>query len=151
MDKVDRQILALLQNNAELTVQDISKSVHLSTTPCWKRIDRLKNAGYIQKTVAILDPKKVGLRATAFVFITMEDHNQEKLSLFARVVSNMPEVVECHRMSGSIDYLLKVIVCDIEGYDNFYQRLINKAQFLKVTSNFVIENIKCTSEIPLDI
>ena len=81
----------------------------------------------------------------------MEDHNQEKLSLFARVISNMPEVVECHRMSGSIDYLLKVMVCDIEGYDNFYKRLISKAQFLKVTSNFVIENIKCTSEIPLDI
>jgi Lrp/AsnC family transcriptional regulator len=149
MDKTDVQILNLLQKNADLTIQDISKSVYLSTTPCWKRINKLKSMGFIQKTVAILDPKKTHLNTIAFVFVTIENHNQEKLALFSRVVERMPEIVECHRMSGTIDYLLKVIIKDIESYDLFYKKLINKVSFLKVTSNFVLEKIKQTSEIPI--
>lgn len=149
MDKTDIQILHLLQKNADLTIQDISKSVYLSTTPCWKRINKLKSMGFIQKTVAILDPKKTNLNTIAFVFVTIESHDQEKLALFSRVVERMPEIVECHRMSGTIDYLLKVIIKDIESYDLFYKKLINKVSFLKVTSNFVLEKIKQTSEIPI--
>ncbi|MBT3277532.1 Lrp/AsnC family transcriptional regulator [Candidatus Thioglobus sp.] len=149
MDKTDIQILNLLQKNADLTIQDISKSVYLSTTPCWKRINKLKSMGFIQKTVAILDPKKTNLNTIAFVFVTIESHDQEKLALFSRVVERMPEIVECHRMSGTIDYLLKVIIKDIESYDLFYKKLINKVSFLKVTSNFVLEKIKQTSEIPI--
>ncbi len=151
MDKTDIQILDLLQKNAELTVQDISKMVYLSTTPCWKRINKLKNTGYIQKTVALLDPKKVNLNTTAFVFITMNSHDQEKLALFSKVIEKMPEITECHRMSGTIDYLLKVIIRDIEGYDSFYKKLIKEIQFLKITSNFTIEKIKHTSELPISI
>jgi Lrp/AsnC family transcriptional regulator len=149
MDKTDIQILNLLQKNADLTIQDISKSVYLSTTPCWKRINKLKSMGFIQKTVAILDPKKTNLNTIAFVFVTIESHDQEKLALFSRIVERMPEIVECHRMSGTIDYLLKVIIKDIESYDLFYKKLINKVSFLKVTSNFVLEKIKQTSEIPI--
>lgn len=151
MDKIDIQILDLLQKNSELTVQDISKSIYLSSTPCWKRITKLKHAGYIQKTVALLDPKKTGLNTTAYVFITMDNHDQEKLALFSKVVTQMPEIVECHRMSGTIDYILKVIISDIEGYDKFYKKLINEIKFLKITSNFVIEKIKYTTEIPISI
>lgn len=105
--------------------------------------------GFIQKTVAILDPKKTNLNTIAFVFVTIESHDQEKLALFSRIVERMPEIVECHRMSGTIDYLLKVIIKDIESYDLFYKKLINKVSFLKVTSNFVLEKIKQTSEIPI--
>ena len=151
MDKTDRQILNLLQKNAELTVQDIAKLVNLSNTPCWKRINKLKKSGYIQKTVALLDLKKNGLNTTAFVFITMDNHDQEKLALFAKVVTQMPEIVECHRMNGKIDYLLKVIINNIDDYDKFYKRLIKQVKFLKVTSNFVIEKIKYTTEIPISL
>ncbi|MBW5290162.1 MAG: Transcriptional regulator, AsnC family [Candidatus Ruthia sp. Asou_11_S2] len=149
MDKLDSAILDLLQINADLTIQDISKSVYLSTTLCWKRINKLKANGFIQKTVAILDPKKAHLNTTAFVFVTMENHDQKKLALFSRVVERMPEIVECHRMSGTIDYLLKVIIKGIESYDLFYKKLIDKVSFLKVTSNFVLEKMKQTSEIPI--
>ena len=110
MDKLDRIILDLLQKNSDLTIQEISKSVYLSTTPCWQRIKRLKERGFIQKTVAILDPKMAELNTTVFVFVTIENHDKDKLELFSRVVSVMPEIVECHRLSGSIDYLLKVII-----------------------------------------
>ena len=151
MDKLDRIILDLLQKNSDLTIQEISKSVYLSTTPCWQRIKRLKERGFIQKTVAILDPKMAELNTTVFVFVTIENHDKDKLELFSRVVSVMPEIVECHRLSGSIDYLLKVIIKDIEGYDLFYKGLITKVSFLNVTSNFVIERIKQTTEIPINV
>ncbi len=151
MDKLDRIILDLLQKNSDLTIQEISKSVYLSTTPCWQRIKRLKERGFIQKTVAILDPKMAELNTTVFVFVTIENHDKDKLELFSRVVSVMPEIVECHRLSGSIDYLLKVIIKDIEGYDLFYKGLITKVSFLNVTSNFVIERMKQTTEIPINI
>ena len=151
MDKTDRQILNLLQKNAELTVQDVAKLVNLSNTPCWKRINKLKESGYIQKTVALLDLKKNGLNTTAFVFITMDNHDQDKLALFAKVVTQMPEIIECHRMNGKIDYLLKVIINNIDDYDKFYKRLIKQVKFLKVTSNFVIEKIKYTTEIPISL
>lgn len=149
MDKVDKAILNLLQKNADLTIQDISQSVYLSTTPCWKRINKLKIGGFIQKTVAILDPKKAQLNTTVFVFVTIGNHDQEKLALFSKTVGRMSEIVECHRISGAIDYLLKIITKDIESYDAFYKKLINEAPFLKVTSNFVLEKIKQTSEIPI--
>ncbi len=151
MDKLDRIILDLLQKNSDLTIQEISKSVYLSTTPCWQRIKRLKERGFIQKTVAILDPKMAELNTTVFVFVTIENHDKDKLELFSRVVSMMPEIVECHRLSGSIDYLLKVIIKDIEGYDLFYKGLITKVSFLNVTSNFVIERMKHTTEIPINV
>ena len=151
MDNIDVKILDLLQKDAEITIQNISEQIHLSTTPCWKRINRLKESGYIKKTVAIIDQKKVGLNTVAFVFITIDNHNQEKLIIFSKVIEKMPEIVECHRMSGTIDYLLKVIVNDIDGYNIFYNKLISDIGFLNITSNFVMENMKSTSEIPINI
>ncbi len=149
MDKTDRAILDLLQKNSDLTIQEISKSVYLSTTPCWKRINKLKMGGFIQKTVVILNTKKIHLNTTVFVFITIENHDQKKLALFSKTVEKIPEIVECHRMSGTIDYLLKIVTKDIESYDLFYKKLINRLPFLKVTSNFVLEKIKQTSEVPI--
>jgi Lrp/AsnC family transcriptional regulator len=151
MDAIDRKLLDLLQKNAEMTVQQLSKEVHLSTTPCWKRINQLKKLGFINKTVSLINRKRVGLNVTAIVFITINTHDQEKIKIFAETIKDFPEVLECYRMSGEIDYLLKVIVGDIDSYDSFYKRLIEKVPFLKVTSNFAIEEIKFTTELPLDI
>ena len=149
MDTIDIKLLELLQHNAELTIQELSKEVHLSTTPCWKRINQLKNNGYINKTVSLVDRKRVGANVTAMVSIKVNNHNQERISIFSKTIQNIPEVIECYRMSGETDYLLKVVVSDIESYDAFYKNLIEKVQFLKVTSNFAIEEIKSTTEIPL--
>ena len=149
MDAIDIKLLELLQHNAELTIQELSKEVHLSTTPCWKRINQLKNNGYINKTVSLVDRKRVGANVTAMVSVTVNNHNQERISIFSKTIQDIPEVIECYRMSGETDYLLKVVVSDIESYDAFYKNLIEKVQFLKVTSNFAIEEIKSTTEIPL--
>ena len=149
MDAIDIKLLELLQHNAELTIQELSKEVHLSTTPCWKRINQLKSNGYINKTVSLVDRKRVGANVTAMVSIKVNNHNQERISIFAKTIQDIPEVIECYRMSGETDYLLKVVVSDIESYDAFYKNLIEKVQFLKVTSNFAIEEIKSTTEIPL--
>ena len=149
MDAIDIKLLKLLQKNAELTIQELSSEVHLSTTPCWKRINQLKANGYITKTVALVDRKRVHSNVTAMVAVTVTNHNQERISLFAEIIKDIPEVIECYRMSGETDYLLKVVVSDIESYDIFYKNLIEKVKFLKVTSNFAIEEIKSTTEIPL--
>ena len=150
MDAIDIKLLKLLQHNAELTIQELSSEVHLSTTPCWKRINQLKNNGYINKTVALVNRKRVGSNVTAMVGVTETNHNQERISVFADTVKEIPEVIECYRMSGETDYLLKVVVSDIESYDNFYKNLIEIVKFLKVTSNFAIEEIKSTTEIPIN-
>ena len=150
MDAIDRKLLDLLQKNAEMTVQQLSKEVHLSTTPCWKRINQLRKLGFINKTVSLINRKRAGLNVTAIVFVTINTHDQEKIKIFAETIKDFPEVLECYRMSGEIDYLLKVIVGDIDSYDGFYKRLIEQVPFLKVTSNFAIEEIKFTTELPLD-
>ncbi|SVE48432.1 uncharacterized protein METZ01_LOCUS501286, partial [marine metagenome] len=129
MDAIDVKLLELLQHNAEMTIQQLSAEVHLSTTPCWKRINQLKNLGYISKTVSLVDRKKIGLNVTTMVFVTLNTHDQEKIRIFDETIQQIPEVVECYRMSGEIDYLLKVVVSDIESYDSFYKRLIDKVQF----------------------
>jgi len=130
MDATDIKLLELLQHNAEMTIQQLSAEVHLSTTPCWKRINQLKKLGYISKTVSLVDRKKIGLNVTTMVFVTLNTHDQEKIRIFDETIQQIPEVVECYRMSGEIDYLLKVVLSNIEGYDSFYKRLIDKVHFL---------------------
>ena len=151
MDATDVKLLELLQYNAEMTIQQLSAEVHLSTTPCWKRINQLKKLGYISKKVSLVDSKRIGLKVSTMVFVTLNTHDQEKIRIFDETIQQIPEVVECYRMSGEIDYLLKLVLRDIEGYDSFYKRLIDKVQFVKVTSHFAIEEIKHTTEIPLGL
>jgi Lrp/AsnC family transcriptional regulator len=136
MDTIDIKLLELLQHNAELTIQELSKEVHLSTTPCWKRINQLKNNGYINKTVSLVDRKRVGANVTAMVSIKVNNHNQERISIFSKTIQDIPEVIECYRMSGETDYLLKVVVSDIESYDAFYKNLIEKVQFLSAVQPY---------------
>jgi Lrp/AsnC family transcriptional regulator len=149
MDKVDIKILDLLQNNSDLTIKEISDAANVSTTPCWKRINKLKKQGIIKKTIAIIDQEKVQLNTTVFVFITIESHDKNKINMFSKSVKTLPEIVECHRLSGAVDYILKAIVKDIAAYDNFYKRLIGDLSFIKVTSSFVIESIKQTNALPI--
>jgi Lrp/AsnC family transcriptional regulator len=149
MDTIDRKILAVLQEDAALSVAEIGSRVGLSSTPCWKRIQRLESEGVIQKRVALVDQDRIGLGVTIFVSIETGDHSQDWLDRFAHVVGAMPEVMEFYRMAGDVDYMLRVVVPDIAGYDAFYKKLIAAVPLKNVTSRFAMEKIKSTTALPI--
>ncbi|PTW57559.1 AsnC family transcriptional regulator [Breoghania corrubedonensis] len=150
IDKVDRRILSILQSDATVPVAEIGRRVGLSTTPCWRRIQKLEEDGVIRKRVALLDAPKVNAKVTAFVSITTNQHTDDWLRKFADVIREFPEVVEFYRMAGSVDYLLRVVVPDIDAYDVFYKKLISKIDIADVSTTFAMEQIKNTSELPLN-
>jgi len=149
MDAIDRKILSVLQEDAALSVAEIGNRVGLSSTPCWKRIQRLETEGVILKRVALVDQDRIGLGITVFVSIETDDHSQEWLDRFAKVVGAMPEVMEFYRMAGDVDYMLRVVVSDMAGYDTFYKRLIAAVPLKNVTSRFAMEKIKSTTALPI--
>ena len=149
MDRLDRMILSILQEDVTLPVAEIGRRVGLSTTPCWRRIQKMEEDGVIKGRVAVLDPAKVNAKVTVFVSVTTNQHNEDWLTKFTKVISEMPEVVGFHRMSGNIDYLLKVVVPDIEAYDAFYKKLVTKIDITDVSSAFSMAQIKETTELPL--
>jgi Lrp/AsnC family transcriptional regulator len=149
LDAMDVKILALLQKDCTLPVADIGKAVGLSTTPCWRRIQKLEQAGVIDRRVAVLEPAKVNAGVTVFVSIKTDQHNLKWLERFHAAVIDLPEVVEFYRMSGDVDYLLRVVVPDIAAYDGFYKKLISRIEVSKVSSAFAMERIKSTTELPL--
>jgi Lrp/AsnC family transcriptional regulator len=150
LDPLGRKLLALLQKNAGLSIAELGESVGLSTTPCWKRLKRLEDEGYIERRVALVNRAKVGLPVTVFVSIRTNQHDETWLSEFAKATAAFPEIVELYRMSGDVDYLMKVIVPDIEGYDSFYKRLIRVVKLTDVSSAFAMEQIKYSTEVPLE-
>jgi len=150
LDRMDRKILDILQKDCTLPVAEIGKQIGLSTTPCWRRIQKLEELGVIERRVALLDPKKVNVGVTVFVSITTSHHTQDWLERFHAALQDFPEVVEFYRMSGQVDYLLRVVVPDIERYDAFYKKLISKIELSDVSSSFAMEQIKFTTSLPLD-
>jgi len=150
-DSIDRAILRELQQDASRSIQEIAGAVGLSQNPCWRRIKRLEASGVIQRRVAILDPEKLGVGITVFVSVRTSQHNDAWLRRFASGVMEIPEVVELYRMSGDIDYLLKVLVADIAEYDRIYKKLIEVAELYDVSSSFAMERIKYTTAIPLRV
>jgi Lrp/AsnC family transcriptional regulator len=149
MDAIDRKILTVLQEDASLSVAEIGSRVGLSSTPCWKRIQKLEAEGVILKRVALIEPAKLGLGITVFVSVETGDHSQEWLDRFAKLVGAMPEVMEFYRMAGDVDYMLRVVVPDIAGYDTFYKKLIGTVPLKNVTSRFAMERIKSTTSLPI--
>ena len=149
LDDLDVAILRELQRDASRSVQEIADAVGLSQNPCWRRIKRLEAAGVVQGRVALLDPDVLGFGLTVFVSIRTNQHNDEWLERFASAVGRIPEIVEIHRMSGDVDYLLKVLVRDIAEYDRIYKKLISVVELSDVSSSFAMESIKRTTEIPL--
>jgi len=150
LDSVDKALLGHLQKDATLSLAELAERVHLSTTPCWRRIQRLERDGYVTGRVALLDPDKANVGITVFVAVRTDQHNEDWLKTFADGVADVPEVVEIYRMAGEIDYLLKVVVPDIRAYDRVYKTLISRARFFDVSSMFAMERIKHTTELPLD-
>ena len=149
LDAIDRKILMVLQEDASLSVAEIGDRVGLSSTPCWKRIQRLEADGVILRRVALVDQNKIGLGISVFVSVESADHSEGWLKKFADAVSAMPEVMEFYRMAGDVDYMLRVVVPDIAGYDAFYKRLIASVPLKNVTSRFAMEKIKSITALPV--
>ena len=150
MDLIDKKILGILQSDTSPAVAEIAKMVGLSTTPCWRRIQKLEEIGVIRSRVALLDAQKLNAGVTVFVSIKTDKHDASWYQGFSNAVNAFPQVVEFYRMSGDIDYLLRVVVPDIAAYDRFYQRLIEQVELNDVSSSFSMEQIKYTTALPLD-
>lgn len=149
MDKLDTRILELLQTNGELTVTEVADRVGLSKAPCWRRIQKLQRQGVIRRTVALLDAHALNLGTTVFVTLKTANHSEAWFAKFVRAVHDIPEVIEIHRMSGDVDYLIRIVVPDIDAYDAVYKRLIAAVDFLDVSASFALETIKSTTALPL--
>jgi Lrp/AsnC family transcriptional regulator len=150
LDTKDKLILELLQRDASLSVQTIAERVDLSSTPCWRRIQRLEAVGVIRKKVALLDRRQLNLGVTVFVSVRTSQHNSHWLATFKQVIADIPEIIEAHRMSGDTDYLLHLVLPDIQSYDKVYQKLIEKLDFTDVSSAFSMETMKVTTALPTD-
>jgi Lrp/AsnC family transcriptional regulator len=149
LDAIDRKILTVLQEDASLSVAEIGDRVGLSSTPCWKRIQRLEADGVILRRVALVDQNKIGLGISVFVSVESADHSETWLKTFADAVSAMPEVMEFYRMAGDVDYMLRVVVADMQSYDVFYKKLISAVSLKNVTSRFAMEKIKSVTALPV--
>lgn len=150
MDNIDKGILALLQRDASTPIGEIAESVGLSPTPCWRRIKKMEEEGVIRRRVALADYVALNLSLTAFVAVKAAQHSESWLLRFAENVRRIPEVVEFHRMSGDVDYLMKVVCPDMAQFDRVYKKLIAVAEFSDVRSTFSMEQLKYTTELPLD-
>jgi Lrp/AsnC family transcriptional regulator len=149
IDVIDRKILRVLQEDASLSVAEIGERVGLSSTPCWKRIQRMEGEGIITGKVALVDQNKIGLGLSVFVSVESGDHSDAWLRKFAEAVSAMPEVLEFYRMAGDVDYMLRVVVADMHSYDIFYKKLIGAVALKNVTSRFAMEKIKSVTALPV--
>ncbi len=149
LDDIDVKILRILQEDCTKPVAEIGKEVGLSTTPCWRRIQKLEEQGVITRRAAVLNASKVNAGVTVFIQIKTDQHSLDWLDKFRNAVMDFPEVVEFYRMSGEIDYLMRVVVPDIEAYDVFYKKLIERIELSKVSSAFAMEQIKYTTSVPL--
>jgi len=147
LDDIDHRILTLLQDDASLNAAEVANRVGLSQSPCWRRIARLERDGL---RVALLDRKAVNAHVTVFVAVRTAQHSAQWLTRFAKAIASFPEVMDCYRMSGEIDYLIRLALPDIEAYDAFYKRLIAKIELSDVTSMFAMEEIKSTTRLPLN-
>ncbi len=150
IDKKDKEILQLLQEDASLSLAEVATRVNLTQTPCWRRIQKLQVEGVIRKQVVLCDANKLNLGLTTFVTIRTSQHNERWMQRFVAGATSIAEIVEIYRLSGDADYLLKIVVPDISRYDSVYKRLIRAVDLLDVSSAFAMETIKCTTALPLD-
>ncbi len=150
LDRIDRQILALMQEDASVPIQQIAERVGLSVNPCWRRIRQLEATGVIEGRVALVNPEKVGLGLTVFVRVKTREHSADWARRLNEVIAAMPEIQECHRIGGDVDYLFKVVVEDMAGYDRTYKDIIARLPSLAdVSALFSMERLKSATALPI--
>ena len=151
LDAYEKRILRLLQEDASLSNAEIAERVGLSASPCWRRIDRLEREGFIKRRVALLDRRMVGLNAQIFAQVKLNAHGRANLEEFAAAIRDLPEVLECYVMMGSVDFLLRIVAPDIEAYEKlFFNRLSQLPGVQEVNSTVALSEIKATTALPLD-
>jgi Lrp/AsnC family transcriptional regulator len=150
MDRKDLEILKVLQEDATVSLADLAESVNLSSTPCWRRVQKLREEGVIRRQVVLCDPGKLNVGLATFVLVRTSHHDEAWMRRFVEAANGIPEIVEIYRMSGDIDYLLKIVVPDMAGYDGVYKRLIASVDLLDVSATFAMEVIKSSTALPLD-
>ena len=150
MDHTDKKILTLLQQDSSQPLSDVARRVGLSVTPCWRRIQKLEEDGIIRGRVALLDAERLGLGMSVFVALKITEHSSEWLNKFAVKISGYDEVVEFYRMSGDVDYMLRVVVKNMAAYDTFYKKLISDVPLKDVSSSFAMEEIKYSTSLPIN-
>ncbi len=148
MDPTDRKILDILQADASVPIATIAETIGMSTAPCWRRIRRLEDDGVITRRVALLNRRKVNVPMTVFVSVKAPRHAAEWLQAFRRLIADEPEIVEAWRLTGDADYLLRIVVPDIETYDLVYQRMISRLEFSDISSAIAMEEMKYTTAVP---
>lgn len=149
IDTIDRKILTILQRDASASVDEIGEAVALSRNACWRRIKQMETAGVIKGRVALVNPAAVGCPLTAMVLIRTNAHDAMWMSGFQAALATMPEVVGAYRMTGDLDYVLRVRVADVPAYDAFYKRLTSRISVSDISASFVMEEIKDTTAVPL--
>lgn len=148
MDQIDRKILDLLQEDTTLPIATIAEKVGLSGAPCWRRIKRLEDEGVIRKRVALVDRRKANVPMTVFVSVRTTRHTLDWVKEFRRMVLDIPEIMEVWRLTGEIDYLLRIVVPDVDAYDAVYKRLINRLEFADISAAIAMEEMKYTTAVP---
>lgn len=151
IDDIDRKILAELQSDASMSLDEIARKVGSSKTPVWNRIRKLRDAGIIKQQTVLLNAEALGLDACFFVLIRTSEHESDWQAKFLKALQDRPEVLEAHRLAGDIDYILKVQVKNARAYDVFYQALISEVKVHNVTALLSMEEIKSTTMLPLDL
>lgn len=150
LDNFDHIILTELQKDATISMDSLSERVNLSRNACWRRVKQLEDSGVITSRVALVNPESVGLGLLVFVLIKTNQHGPDWLSRFEKAVKSTPEIIGAHRMTGDLDYVLRVRVRDVKSYDHFYQRLINQIPIADISASFVMEDIVDTTQLPID-
>lgn len=149
LDNIDRTILRIVQKDASLSVDEVSAAVNLSRNACWRRIKAMEQSGVIKGRVALVDPASVGVPLSVMVLIRTNAHNADWIKQFQTTLQSFPEVVGAYRMTGDLDYVLRVRVADVPAYDTFYKRLTSRISVSDISASFVMEEIKETTAVPL--
>jgi Lrp/AsnC family transcriptional regulator len=150
MDAIDRKLLGILQQDAALSLDELSERVGLSRNACWRRVKRLEDDGVIKARVTLLDASRINVGLTAFITLRATEHSAKWLDQFSKAARDIPEIVAVYRMTGDVDYLLQAVIPDVAAYDRLYKRLIGRITLADVSSSFVMEEIKATTVLPLD-
>lgn len=149
LDAIDRQLLAILQSDVSLSIEELAERVGLTKTPCWRRIQKLEKSGIIRRKVALLNAEVLGLPVSVFAQVKTREHTAEWADSFSRSMADLAEVVDCYRMAGDYDYILRIVVSDVAAYDHFYKKLISHPGISDVSSIFAMEQIKNSTELPI--
>ncbi len=151
IDKVDRLLLTLLQRNGHATNQQLAGQANLSAAPCWRRIKKLEKDGLIDHYTAILHPKKLGLDVVAYIHISLETHHPENINEFTQFVADSSNILECSSVSGNHDFLLKIIIKNVEQLEIFLMKeLLNLKSVKSANTSIVLQQHKSTTILPLD-